>query len=346
MKNDGGQRRRTFDISVGIPAYGRSGELGELLGSIYQQTLLPAEVTICEDASSERERIRSIVSKWRKQFESEGCAVNYKENARNLGYDGNIRNVIGASRSQWVMLIGNDDLLLKDCIEREEEFFRANAQIKLSSRTFVRFEKDIERPIGISRLSARDEIYSLGASSPRMIFRSSGFVGGLVVNREWAQGIATDRYDGTLYYQVYLAAMAFCEGGIGYIAHPTVGGRSGNPPLFGSAKSEKGVHVPGSFTPKGRAKMWASVLQITREVGEKHNVDLYTGTKGELEVRQSFHVFEMMAGRDRSQLRELREELRNLDLFNHPIPRALYLVDWMLGSRAKIFYALVRKLMQ
>jgi hypothetical protein len=178
------------------------------------------------------------------------------------------------------------------------------------------------------------------------VFRSCGFVGGLIVSREWAARIATSRYDGTLYYQIYLACVSFCEEGIGYISEPTIGGRRGNPPLFGAAESEKGTHVPGSYTPKGRAKMWASVLTIAGDVGEQYGIDLRSDIKRELEVRQSFHVFEMTAGSGRRRLEELRDELKKLDLYSHAVPRTLFLVDWILGSGAKPLYALARKLMQ
>jgi abequosyltransferase len=346
VRRDNGLCRRTFDMSVGIPAYARCRELIELLESIYEQTVLPAEITICEDKSADRESIRLIVQEWRERFTAEGCTVNYKENDHNLGYDGNLRNVISASHFPWVMLIGNDDLLLEGCVERAERFIRKNDKIKMISRSFLRFENDIQKPVGVSRLSSTDQIFNSVNSSTKMIVRTSGFVSGLIVNREWALNIATDRYDGTLFYQIYLASVAFCDGGIGYIAQPVVGGRCSNPPLFGSATWEKDVHVPGSYTPRGRAKMWASILRIASDVGQQYKIDLYAGIKAKLEVRSSFHVFEMMAGSDRRKLSELRHELTKLDLFSHPIPRTLYLIDWVLGSRAKVFYAFVRRALQ
>src|SRR5258708_6485618 len=109
--------RTTAEISVGIPAYSRCAELVELLQSIYAQTVLPAEITICEDKSPNRDGIRAIVEAWRERFAVESCEVSYHENERNLGYDGNLRKVIGVSHSAWVMLMGNDDLLVPKSIE-------------------------------------------------------------------------------------------------------------------------------------------------------------------------------------------------------------------------------------
>lgn len=338
--------KTVFDLSVGIPAYSRSRELAELLASISEQTVIPAEVTLCEDKSPEREQIRALVQEWTPRLEALGCRINYHENDENLGYDGNVRKLFAVSTTPWVMLIGNDDLLLPDCVEKIAVYLQGKPAPKMISRSFVRFDTDISQPLGMSRLSDVDAVYRAGVDKPRMLFRSCGFVGGLLVNRDWANGLATDVYDGTLYYQIYLAAEAFCGEGVGYIAAPIVGGRAGNPPLFGAAAHEKGVHVPGSYTPRGRAKMWASVLRIVDEVGRRRGVLLLDDVREELAVRQSFHVFEMMAGADRKTLVELRDELKKLGLYDRMVPRFLFTLDYVLGRHAKVFFNLLRSLLQ
>jgi abequosyltransferase len=332
----------TIEISVGIPAYSRCSELIELLESIYSQTLLPAEITICEDKSPERDEIRAIVESWRSRFETRSCRINYHENDRNLGYDGNLRKVIGVSSSPWVMLMGNDDLLLPECIEIAVRYIKGNPQVQMISRSFVMFEGSLNKRLGVSRLVMDDQVFVAGKSSPAMFFRACGFVGGLMVNQKWGSENATGQYDGSLYYQVYLGALAFCQGGIGYISKPIVASRAGNPPLFGSASPERSVHVPGAYTPKGRADMWASVLRIAEDVGRSYGIDLRSAIKIELEVRQSIHVFEMMAGAGRQRLSELRSEFKKLDLFGHPLPRTLYMIDMVLGSRAKVVFRAMR----
>lgn len=338
--------RRVCGISIGIPAYARRRELIDLLSSIYNQTLIPAEIRICEDDSPDRDGIRAIVEAWRERFDAIGSTVTYSENDHNLGYDANLRKVISSSRCPWVLLIGNDDVLLERGVELAERFILDNPETNVISRTFLRFERDVRMPIGISRISRKNELFSSENSSSRMIFRTSGFIGGLIVKRDWARSIETDRYDGTLFYQIYLSSVAFCGTGIGYIAQPTVGARSGNPPLFGSASSEMDVHVPGTYTPKGRAKMWASVLKIANDVGQAFDVELGPGIKRELTVRASFLLFEALAGSRRAILLEMRCELDKLDLFAHPIPRMLFMLDWALGSRARMFYSFARMVMQ
>jgi glycosyltransferase involved in cell wall biosynthesis len=334
----------TIAISVGIPAYSRCSELIELLESIYSQTLLPAEITICEDKSPERDEIRAIVESWRSRFETRSCRINYHENDRNLGYDGNLRKLIEVSHSPRVMLMGNDDLLMPGCMETVAAYVSANPHVPMISRSFVLFEQDLGNRLGVSQLSFTDCKFKYEDSSSGMIMRACGFIGGLIVNRDWALALETGAYDGSLYYQVYLGAVAFCQEGIGYISRQVVAARVGNPPMFGSSAAERGVHIPGSYTPKGRAEMWASVLRIARDVGRQFGPDLVDGLKRELEVRQAFHIFEMMAGSDRKSLSELRNEFEKIGLFGHPVPRILYGVNLVLGSNAAVFYRAVRRL--
>ncbi|MBB4800835.1 glycosyltransferase involved in cell wall biosynthesis [Flavobacterium nitrogenifigens] len=337
--------KMTQGYSIAIPAYGRPNEFEDLLQSINEMDMLPNEVIICEDFSKERNEIRAVAEKYQIIFNTKNVVVSYIENEKNLGYDANIRRLIDLALYKWVILIGNDDLFLKRGLNEIDEFCKKNESIAMISRPFIRFEKDINKPLGISRILPNEAIIGKN-DSPKFIFRMCGFVGGLVINKEWAKKIATDKYDGTLFYQIYLAANAFCTTGIGYLANPSVGGRAGNPPLFGNSKKDGDFHVPGSYTAKGRASMWKGVLDIGKDVGKLYNIELHEELRKELMIRQSFHVFEMNVGVSKETLKELKSELKKLDLFDHWIPKTLYFLNITFGKNAYYVYYLTRKLMQ
>lgn len=333
-------------ISLAIPAFSRVLELRELLLSIDAQNSLPVEIIICEDCSPTRAEIRQLVVPFIDRFRTRGCTLRYLENPMNLGYDGNIRQLLRASSQEWTMLIGNDDLVLPGCFDVALKFLQNHRGVNVVSRAFVRFRTDIHSPLGTSRLAPNDRIFIAGVDKPRLLFRACGFVGGLLVKSSWAGKIDTDQYDGTLFYQIFLAAHAFCQGGIGYISTPIVGGRAGNPPLFGHAGSEKAVHLPGGYTPQGRAKMWKSVLEICRDVGKMNGMNLIDDVRWELSGRQSFHVFEMMVNSDQNALNALRAELQKLELYSHPIPVSLYWLIRIFGRHTRYFFEGVRKIAQ
>lgn len=330
--------------SIAIPAYGRPAEYEQLLHSILKMNFFPDEVIICEDFSKERNLIKEITEKNKISFEQNKIKLTYIENKINLGYDANIRKLIDLASYKWVVLIGNDDLFLENGLREIDIFCKKNPDISMVSRPFIRFEKDISKSIGISRILPGETIVIKG-DSPKLIFRMCGFVGGLVINKEWAKHLYTDKYDGTLYYQIYLAANAFCSNGIGYLENPSVAGRAGNPPLFGTS-DKNSLHTPGSYTAKGRAAMWKGVLDIAENVGKQYQIDLLTEIRNELMIRQSFHVFEMNVGVAKKELNILKAELQKLNLFDHWIPKSLYFINFIFGKQAYYFYYLIRKFAQ
>ena len=331
--------------SIAIPAYDRPNEYDELLTSIFEMNFLPNEIIICEDFSKQRNVIRQITEMQRMRFIEKEVKITYIENETNLGYDANIRKLIDLALYKWVILIGNDDLFLKNGLEEIDKFCKKNPDIAMVSRPFIRFEKDISKPLGISRILPTETIIKNG-DSPRLIFRMCGFVGGLVVNKEWAKPLATNKYDGTLYYQIYLAANAFCTKGIGYLGKPSVGGRTGNPPLFGDSEKDGDVHISGAYSAKGRSKMWKGVLDIGKDAEHIYKIEIVEELRKELMIRQSFHIFEMNVGVSKTVLRELRAELEKLYLFNHWLPKSLYSLNLIFGKYAYYFYYLIRKFAQ
>lgn len=333
------------DISVVVPAYNRPDELVELLRSVLDQTLMPLEVVIVEDRSPLRARIKDICEDYAPLFEREGSCLRYIENEVNLGFDRNLRKCLSAPHGKWALLLGNDDLLLPTAVEEVVKYLSAN-DVLVASRSFLRFDYDVTKPLGVSKISDQDAVFRVGSSPSNMIFRSGAFIGGLLFNVDFCRSNETAVYDGTLYYQIYLFSLAFCSKGIGYIAMPIAAGRAGNPPMFGASDNEKSIHVPGAYTASGRAKMWQSVLNIVGDVQKKFGVSLLPEVKRELMVRQSFHIFEMNAGAGYCANRDLARELSRIRLFLHPFPVLLFCTNVVMGKRASMIYRLVRRRFQ
>jgi abequosyltransferase len=335
----------TPSISVCIPAYGRPQEYTLLLNSLLQQQDMPEEIIVCENDSPEREQLREITSSFEPQFKLRNCKLMFVANAYNLGLDGNVRALIEYATADYIFYVGNDDYVLPNGILTARQFL-ARKSVLAASRTFLRFKDQPDSPIGISRVFVRDHWINKESSNAGIALRMGAFISGLIFDRKWAQSQSTNRYDGTLYYQIYLLLRAFSEGTIGYMSTATVAARVDNPPQFGHAESEKQDFSPGKYKPKERGKMWASILKIAAEVESETGVSMLAAIRHELTVKMSFHVFEMFAQASKPELRSLRSELETVDLFNHFIPRTLYWINYTFGGRSKHFYQLVRWLIQ
>ncbi len=332
-------------ISICIPAYSRPNEYSTLLKSLSQLTHMPHEVLVCEDGSVERNELRSMTLAYQEVFAQRGCLLRFHENTQNLGYDANLRQLLGLANSEYVFFIGNDDYVLPDAISTVQQYLLQHP-VLAASRTFLRFKDDPLQPLGTSRVFHENKILDKQNSSAGTMLRIGGYFGGLIFNRKWALTKTTIRYDGSLFYQIYLLLHAFADGDVGYMNTATVAARADNAPLFGSSPSENEHFTPGKYTAKARGKMWKSILQIAQDCESQTQQPMIESIRHELTTRMSFHVFEMFAGRSQVEINALRDELKHLGLYNHYIPKLLYYINTILGRHAMIFYANMRKLLQ
>jgi hypothetical protein len=172
----------------------------------------------------------------------------------------------------------------------------------------------------------------------------ASFISGICVNRNWALSVETERFDGGLFYQMYLAAVAFTDGGLGYVDSPMVGGRGGGTPVFGLADSEKKFHTPGRFPAASRAKMYASILEITRYVDSTYGSALTPEVLKELDSRQLFHVYEEFIHGPTAEIRSLYRELRKLGMGRSWAHKAMYWTAVYLKPIAPFMFRLAREL--
>jgi Glycosyl transferase family 2 len=332
-------------ISICIPAYGRPAEFSLLLKSLRLLTTSAHEILICEDDSPQRQQILELTEAFINDMRDIPTIVRYVNNEKNLGYDGNLRQLINLATGDYVFFIGNDDYVLPQAMKTAGQFLH-HYKVLAASRSFARFSTDPLRPVGYSRVYQKDQLITKDNASAAMVQRIGGFFGGLIFDRRWAASIATNEYDGTLYYQIYLLLNAYATGTIGYMSEPTVAARTDNTPLFGSAQSEQGHFTPGRYSAQARGKMWESILRIACDTEKNTGIPISLSIQHELSGRMSFHVFEMFAGRPRREQIELRQELVRLGLFDHWMPKTLYIMNTLLGSYSAIAYQIARNILQ
>lgn len=335
----------SLKIAIGIPSYQRPNDLSYLLLTIKNLSYYPDEIIVADDNSPDQDKISEVISEYRSFFLDKGINFTFIKNNENLGYDKNLKIIINATNSEYLMFIGNDDAVDTECIKKIKSFLNKN-QCNACSRSFWRFHNRIDNPFGKSWFFRSDHIFNQGNSDPNFYYRLGAYFGGLVFDRRWAKSKETDIFDGSLYYQIYLLACAYYEGGIGYISYPIVGARIEGIPLFGSAKSEESDHSPGVYSAKSRAAMWKAIISISDYVDHKYDVNSRPYIIHELKTRMSFHLLETYSKRKLSDLMELYKELNKLHLVNHFIPVILFLLVALFRSHSLFFFNFVRKIYQ
>jgi glycosyltransferase involved in cell wall biosynthesis len=333
-------------LTIAIPSYSRPADLNYLLETIYEGDQWPDEIVVADDNSPDQQLVTEVVNRWRDRFLRKNVKFVYLENDTNVGYDRNLKLLLGVSSSEFVVFIGNDDAFTRAGIVEIRRALERRPGIVAFSRAFVKFSGTLDDFRGISRFATTDCVFSPGGSNPKLYLRLCAYFGGLVVDRQWAIAKETEKYDGTLYYQLYLFGCAYYETGIGYIAEPVVGARVDGVPLFGSSPTESGAHKPGGYAAEARANMWRSILRIATDLDAMYGSRSAEEIHYELQTRFSFHVFEGYADRSIGELFALVRELNGLALMKHPVPVALFLLVLVLRRHSAVAFRLVRRIYQ
>lgn len=261
-------------ISVCIPAYNRKEVLPELLDSVFSQEYADYEVIICEDGSPQRADIRAICSKYSVKFPGR---VAYFENERNLGYDGNIRRLIERSAGDYCFFMGNDDLMAPGALATVGDALKRNPSIGVILRTYAAFDNTPDNISQVFRYFPEETLFPAGHLTSSTFYRRCVVIPGLVINREAALMYSTDRFDGTLLYQLYLVGNILLD--MPGLSLPQVLAyyRNGGTPDFGNSEKERGTYTPKQQTAESSVAFMRGMLDIASYIDSSRNADVYKG---------------------------------------------------------------------
>ena len=259
-------------ISICIPAYNRAALLPALLDSIFSQKYEIFEVLIIEDKSPEREQIAQIAEQYSAKYPGK---ITYKENKRNLGYDGNLRCLIESASGDYVLFMGNDDLLALGALEFVSKSLEKCPDTAVILRSYTSFHIDPIEVAQTFRYFDSDRYFPPGVDTVVTFFRRSVFISGMVFNRIAAAACATEKFDGTLLYQQYLVCKLLMESGGLYLWNIVSHHRLGGIPDFGCSASESSKYVPGEQTAESSVEFMRGMLYIAAEFEQSYRRGVY-----------------------------------------------------------------------
>lgn len=259
-------------ISVCIPAYNRPEVLSALLESILSQTYTNFEIVICEDYSPRREEISCIVAAYAKQYP---CIISYHENEKNLGYDGNIRNLIAKATGEYCLFMGNDDLMCADALTVVASAIARHQNIGVVLRSYASFDGSPDNINQIFRYFQSETLFPAGSNTISTFYRRSVVISGMVVNREEALKYSTERFDGTLLYQLYLVANILTKMDGIFVPEILALYRNGGIPDFGNSEKEKGLFTPKVQTPESSLCFMRGMLEIALWTEASQKIKIY-----------------------------------------------------------------------
>lgn len=250
-------------ISVCIPAYNRAALLPPLLESILSQDHPDFEILVCEDCSPERKAIAAVAARY---AQSHPGRIRYLENEENLGYDRNLRRLVEHAQGDYVLLVGNDDLLAPGALGCVAAAIARHPDVGVVVRSYASFDDDPQTINQVFRYFDSERFFPAGPESIVTVFRRSVVISGVTFHRAAAQSLATDKVDGTLLYQIYLVARIAARMNAVFVPQVIALYRNGGIPEFGNAPTERGRFVPGNRTVASSLHFMRGVLQVAQHV--------------------------------------------------------------------------------
>ncbi len=302
-------------ISVCIPAYNRPDTLRELLDSILVQWRSDVEVVVCEDYSPARERIAEVVRQAQEHYPE--ARLSYYENASNLGYDGNLRRLLELATGDYCLFMGDDDLLCDGALARVGRVIDKYPRLGVINRAY----QIVDRLAGDSVVSENryyegDRFFPAGVDAVVSFYRRVITVSGLTVHRQEAVALATDRYHGTVLYQLYLVGNLLLDMNGYYISDILVLRRKAVDHFFGSSLVEKGLFDPSSITPEHSMNFVRGMLSIAQGIEKDRGVLVYDSIVADLAA----YAYPLLAehSRPRRVLLSFARQMSGLGFGRHP----------------------------
>lgn len=307
-------------LSICIPAYNRAALLAPLLKSVLCQDFSSFEIVICEDASPERKEIGNVVRRFQEECRA---TIRYIENEENLGYDRNLRQLIAHSRGEYCLFMGNDDLLCPGALQTISSAISRHEGCGVVVRSYASFDKDPRQPKQIFRYFPDEFSLPCGQQAITVAFRRSVVISGLVIGRDAAAAVASDRFDGTLLYQLYLVGLVLADSGVVFTPEIIALRRDGTPPDFGWSEPERGKFVPGDQTPESSVQFVRGMLCIADFVEEETGLRVASGIRADIGA-YSYPILAIQAGRSKRTFFRYGVELGRLGLWRYGLFHAYF----------------------
>lgn len=258
-------------LSVIVPTYGRAEEIGGLLDSIIAQEHDDWEVVVAEDNSPRRELVRAAIAPYQAKL---GTRLRYHENEETLGYDANFRNLIDLARGEYVFVMGDDDRVATGAFAAVRDAIERYPNLGVIIRAYTVFEGTPDNTKKVLRHFPRECVFAAGPHAIVAAHRALVAMAGIVMHRDLAHKAASEAFDGSLFYQQWLAANILVDRDAVYIPAILAHFRHASPPIFGTAKREKGLYTPGVQPPDTDLKMVASLMRIAEAVERERGVEI------------------------------------------------------------------------
>lgn len=122
-------------VTIAIPTYRRLSLLKEAVESALKQDYSKIEIIIGQDPTPQG--LDKEIERWCTELSRENTAIRYFKNSKNLGLAGNWNALAMEAKGEYIMIIGDDDRLLPQCISTLLVGIRKGADVSFSNHYII-----------------------------------------------------------------------------------------------------------------------------------------------------------------------------------------------------------------
>lgn len=316
-------------FSVIVPTYNRPQHLAPLLESVLSQNFDDWEMIVGEDCSPARAEVTRIVNEYTARS---GGRIRLHLHAENLGYDRGVRGLIDQSSGRFLFVMGDDDYVASGALRAAAGVITRYPNVGLILRAFAWFVDTPDNVVQISRYYPDETVFPAGKQAIVACFRRLVVMSGLVMDRDLAQACATDKFDGSLFYQHWIAGNILAKKDAVYIPQLLVYFRRGSPSMWGMAKAERHLYTPGVQPPHMHLKMVRWQFEIAEDLEKKFGIAIID------DIRRDYanYAFATFAGQAHIPWREFYRYYRHLSrlgLARYPTFHAWFWAISLFGAK-------------
>ncbi|HVA49252.1 MAG TPA: glycosyltransferase family 2 protein [Pirellulales bacterium] len=191
------------DFSICVPQYNRTSFLLKAVESYSRQTHRSFEICISDGASPDGRQTELVDT-----LLATGIPFAFYRSPVNLRYDANLRSAIALARGNYCVLMGNDD-----AFANPDTLAQLWADIRTHHGPGVVLSDYCDYQSGRRAYAIRaTKNYGGGPRVAAFHFRNYSFVSGIAIDRDAAQSLATDKWDGSEMYQMYIGSRIVAAG--------------------------------------------------------------------------------------------------------------------------------------
>lgn len=255
-----------FFLSICIPSYNRPEGIKRALESVDADKYADEiQIVVCEDYAPKRLEVRKVVQDFQATSK---YAVKYVENEVNLGHGKNWRHCAHEAEGEYLMYIGDDDMVAPNALDKFIEWLHAHSNLGYVCRAYQTLKAD--GSVTDNRYYNKDRFYDPGIDGYVAFFMKSNLMTGYTIKREHTYDFEDPSVDYTLYYQMYLMGEVCLRYPSGYCNIPVGQYVGDGVSFFGTNEVEKGHFQVGKKVAEDLSyinNFWAVTSLIDKKNG-------------------------------------------------------------------------------